>query len=556
MVVAHTSRRALLGLLLGLPVGCLGPTAGRTFDALPDRDATRKRLIELGVEYERLMHQHGQLMFQSFSGAPSQAVDPKLSALREDEAKLFTEAERLLEYHEALVSPREAKLWQLGALGIKLLGDPETQRLADALRASHAEPPVVDGQPVTRAKLAELMRSPRRAERDAAFEAIQAMQRRAGPIARELLMRRNERARQLGETYYAALLRLRHVDGPRAEGLIRRLVSGTDAAMAQLAGSLERSAARSAGRRGQRAPQDLAFALDRVLRIPDEWFPGDKAVERALAVHRAFGFDLSRIQLVMQEFSFAGQALAISVPDDVRVLVRPAPGVGLYSVLLHELGHAVAASQPTQLAALYKSYEWVAGLSEPAFDEGFAEIFGTLTGYSGVLVEHMGLDRRRAEHVAGAQRMRLMHATRRRIAWVSFEQRALGNPKQDLDRLARDIDSRLLGALHGPSAWATNPLLADYPVYGQSYVLASLLAFQVHAALAARAGASQALREGQPQVNHAAGAALAQELLAGGMRRSADEKLLVTTGRRLAVEPLLQHLRRPRAAPVDPVIEL
>lgn len=553
----HTTRRALLGMLLALPMGCLGPTAGRTFEALPDRNTTRKRLSEIGVEYEHLMREHGLLMFQSFSGAPSERVDPQLSALRDDEARLFAEAERLLEYHEALVSPREAKLWQLGALGVKLLSDPESQRLADALRASHAEPPLLEGQPSTRSKLSELMRSARAADRDAALEATLVMQRRAAPIARELLLRRNARARELGETYYSALLRLRHVDGPRIEGLVRRLVRGTDAAMADLSRSLERTAARGAGRRGQRLPQDLAFALDRVLRIPDEWFPGDKAVERALAVHRAFGFDLSRVQLVMQEFSFAGQALAISVPDDVRLLVRPKPGLGLYSVLLHELGHAVAATQLEETAALYKDYEWVAGLTEPAFDEGFAEIFGSLTGYSGVLVEYMGLDRRRAEHVARAQRMSLMHATRRRISWVSFEQRALGNPKQDLDRLARDIDSRLLGALHGPSAWATNPLLADYPVYGQSYVLASMLALQVHAALAARFGATAELQGGRPQIHGAAGAALIEGLVAGGMRRSSDEKLLATTGRRLAVEPLLLHLRRTRAASTPaPAVEL
>jgi hypothetical protein len=273
--------------------------------------------------------------------------------------------------------------------------------------------------------------------------------------------------------------------------------------------------------------------------IPDERFPANQALPTVYRVYRAFGIDLerSKLDVRLRDFAFGGQTIAIHTPDDVRLVVRPMPGLKAYSVLLHELGHAFGVTRTTATEPLYKSYEWVPGLEDPAYAEGLAETFARMLDEPRVLTELLGLGAEEAARVVKARKLETLASIRRALVAIQFERAALDQPEGNLDQLSLDIERRFSGTLVPRDAepvWAGTPFLATYPVYIQSYQLASVMAVQVREALKARFG--------ERWISPDAGAWLAERLVADGSRWTLAEKLVMTTGSPLDTGPLLRFL--------------
>ncbi|MGE0323491.1 MAG: hypothetical protein AB7S68_14360 [Polyangiaceae bacterium] len=554
-----TSRRQVLQLLLGFSAGtalpgCLVEAPPAPFENAPSRLSARQRMAELSQAYEGLMTQQGEAVLGVLTGGSS--AEP-FSAPRKAQARLFEQAERLLEYHEALLPPQVTRSWQLGTLGVALLEDAETQSLEQRLEAAQLATVSVGRESIERAQLESWIRAPEPEKRDVAVQALTELQRRCEPIAKELLLRRRARARELGEDYYEALLRVRRVPLTRLEELAQRFVRGTDDDARQLARTLQRVMRVGLGRRrGSFAPHDLGLALDRLTALPVAWFPRERATALAQEVATALGLsDAAREIGAWQPVDEPGRigerlclgetmSLPLIIPRSVKALVRPGQGLEHWRSVMLELGRVAQLCSVTEAEPVLKGYPWVPGLATPALDRGVAEAFAGLLLDPHFLEHHAQLPAPQVARVVRSLKLRVLFELRQRIAWMTFERRALANPRQDLNRLAGQVNARLSG-LNSPVFWATDRRLPGCPGIEPAALIGGLLAFEVLEWLRGEAATNE-----DPVILDAAhGERLKANLLAPGTSRSIDERLIALLGRRLsaraAVVRLTSRSRRP-----------
>jgi hypothetical protein len=533
-------RNLLLGLSAAFAAAC-GRSAPQSAThnskpALPKPNG-REGLGELAAEYERLMAEHGAHEWARYAGKLSEGAEASetMARLRRYEARVFSEARALLDAGAgASLDARQVELWQHGALGLELLGDADASTLADELEGTINDHRFeLDGRVVSRQEIAKMRRSPDATLRRRTRTLEHGLHVRAAPIAKRLLQRRRQiAARRAGDSFHAILSEVRGVDA-RCLAELDRVEHATRQPFESLL-----TRAKQALKVERLAPWDLDYALDRIEQPPgDERFPADRALSSGYALYRGFGIDLEHppLNVTVRDFAFGGQAIAVKVPSDVRLVVRPSPGARFYTTLIHELGHAYAITRTVAAHPLYAGYEWIPGLMDPAYAEGIAEVFGRMFDEPDVLVGHFGLERAVAERLVAHRRVQAIVSARRTLTAVHLE-RALHDAPEgaDLDALSLATERRLSRFDLPPDTepvWATTPFLATYPAYTQSYLIAAMVAVQVRDALKARFP--------NGLVSAQAGTFLTEHFVADGARLTLNEKLVRTTGRALDARPFL-----------------
>ncbi|MCA9639542.1 MAG: hypothetical protein KC492_02580 [Myxococcales bacterium] len=559
-----TTRREVLSFLTSVSVGavlpgCLPEARPAPFEAVPDRESARQQMTKLSLQYEALMIDHAGAVLRALEHQAD--GERRLADCRAREARLLTRAERLLEYHEALLPPAASRSWQLGALGGALLEDAETTALERRLRAAQQAPVSVGQESLERDQVDAMVRAKEPQQRDLAVQALTELQRRSAPIAKELLHRRKARARELGEDYYEALLRVRRVQLSSLEELAQAFVRATDDETRGVARSLQRMMRVGVGRRrGSYAPYDSALALDRLTTLPVRWFPREQASELAHGVATDLGLNalarsignLTHIDSGTGARSIycLGEALSlpVSIPAGLRPLVRSAEGFAHWRMVMLELGRLAQFNYVAESEPVLKGYPWLPGLAAPTFDRAMPEVFAGLLMDQRMLERYAKLPARQAFRVGHALRTRSLFELRQSIAWMTFERRALANPKQDLDRLAGQVSARLTG-LNAPVFWATDPRLTNCPGMEPAALAGRFLAYAVVDWLLGQSGAVDAALP----LTRQRGEKFRAAILRPGVSRSADARLLALDGHRLSARPAIRLLtsRPPRAtAPI------
>jgi hypothetical protein len=266
---------------------------------------------------------------------------------------------------------------------------------------------------------------------------------------------------------------------------------------------------------------------------PEERFPANGALPFAQRLFQAFGVDLDhpKIDLTVRQFAFSGQAISIKIPEDVRLVITPNPGSRFYGTLIHELGHAYAATRTRADHVLYANYEWVPGLGDPGFAEGLAEFFGRLLDEPRVLYDFLGLNDDESNRLIQARRADGLIRLGRLLSSIAFERSALEHPDANLDQLSLELEQRLGGFAVPPGTepvWANSPFLATYPVYTHAYPMAAMFSLQVRDAFKRRFG--------ERWISPQASEFLTETVVADGSRWTLDEKLVRATG-----TPLFGH---------------
>lgn len=527
-----------LGALPLLPLadaGCAHSRGGRTAGQ-PARAAEMARLAD---EYERLMTEHGLHEWTRYAGEQPQRDDGggAMRALRAREQDVIARAASLARDPGAGLSAREVDLWQRARRGMQLLSDARASELADRLEATINDHQFVhEGRTLSRGDLRALARSDDPAQRRLQHRLQGELHARCAPIARDLLRRRRALAAEQGlSEFYPAMLELRGVEPARLAALLAELDTSTREPFARAFEQARRAANLTAA-----APYDGAYLAKGLGDFSDEAFPADGALPFARRVWAALGvaLDPPRVRVDVRDFAFSGQAISVHIPTDVRLVVTPSPGARFYATLLHELGHAFASLHTRTDRAVLKGYEWIAGLGQPGYDEGLAEVFGNVLDEPELMrAFRPDLDEgARAAALAGRARAALL-GFRSRLAAIELERAALADPEQDLDalerRLQRDVQGFDVPADIEPT-WATSALWATYPVYVQSYLLAALFSHQVRAALRARFGAHWTVPE--------ASAFLVETVVHDGAATTMDQKLVRATGSALSPEAYLRWM--------------
>jgi oligoendopeptidase F len=235
------------------------------------------------------------------------------------------------------------------------------------------------------------------------------------------------------------------------------------------------------------------------------------------------------VEMKTTDLAFGGATYPILYGREVKMLVNRDHGVRFTETLLHESGHALHYCLDQEPSFLLR-----AGYSE-AFDEGLGQVMALMLYDPAIATSYFGITAAQAAAFRDRQRLRSLVELREYLADSMFELTAYDNPDQDLSRAYNDIYSQYLRVdMHGREVWAYDPFYGTDPIYLQNYVLADMMARQVHRYLHDHFG---------DVWGSEAGAFLKDKLYSRGGRFTLNEILEQSTGHGLTSEFLITALR-------------
>ena len=481
-----------------------------------------KRFLD---DREAQLHQirvaHGKLQFAQYESKRPQPgmaeLEAKQAALQRDPAL----AAACVQWQGRAADPllaRRVELWSQSIRRAQVDGDADILRLrrelANDLVAARYD---IGGREVELGIVRDTLRKePDAARRRLTWLSYGRLSRALDGRLRELIRLRNARAREAGFDGYLGLA-LGHagLSRPQVESILQRLCEATDARFMDLLGGRPVAA------------WDVGYLLEGQAAPPADRFPRAQMLQRLEDWSTRHGLDLrsSGISLHFIDIPYNGLSMPIDPPHDVRMLLNPGDGHLYYKLLWHEYGHALHAAGNQQPGVVLRQ-------EPPIFNESMAESLAFFT-LDPEWVRSYGADPAATLRAGlGAWLVWL----RTRSAHALFEYRAYDNPDGDLDQLYAEVEARFLGCAEDAAPrWAANGWFTSYPVYWQNYVLADVVAAQIHASMRAQLGRV----EGNPE----AIAFLRERFWAPGASVDWQEKLKRATGRPMGPEDLISRLQ-------------
>ncbi|MGE5551173.1 MAG: M2 family metallopeptidase [Bacteroidota bacterium] len=407
--------------------------------------------------------------------------------------------------------------------------------------------PVYEDKPVSENDLREiLVYENDSAKRRAAWEASKRIGAEVAPLLLQLVEERNKIARDLGfPDFYLMRLGLDQLEEKELFAVLDDLKRRSDAPFAAAKAELDAELARRFG-----VPADAL----RPWHYADPFFQESPPTE-AVDIDRFF---VDKDPVALTGAFFAG--LGLPVDDviarsdlferpkknqhaycmdvdrlgDVRVLANVRPNEQWMSTMLHEFGHAAYSKyHDPGLPFLLRD------AAHTFTTEAIAMMMGRLTKSADWLHRQAGVDADEARAAAAALAKQLRLGELIFIRWglvmVYFEREMYRDPAQNLNalwwRLVREL--QLVTPPEGRDApdYASKIHLGTVPVYYHNYILGTLAASQIKAALAARGTMGEGMAG-----DRAAGDFLRARIFAVGAKYHWNEMLRRATGEGLTAK--------------------
>jgi peptidyl-dipeptidase A len=344
-----------------------------------------------------------------------------------------------------------------------------------------------------------LLKSKDSAERKQVWEGYKLVGEKVAADLRDLVLMRNEAARQLGfKDYHAMQLAINEQDQDEILALFDELDELTREPFAQAKAEMDESIA-----------EQVSVSVDEL----QPWHYHDPFFQEPPAVYEVDmngPFARADILQICREFY---QGIGLPIDDviersdlyekpgksphafcsdidrkgDVRVLANIVPNEYWMATMLHELGHAVYTSKyiPMELPYLLRVNSHILTTEGVAMMfERFATDANWLAAY-GVKIEDP------ATFATASHRMRrdkLLIFSRWCQVMLRFEKEMYANPDQDLNKLWWDLVEKyqLVKRPEGRDApdYASKIHIVTAPAYYHNYMMGELFACQVHAAIA------------------------------------------------------------------------
>ena len=336
-----------------------------------------------------------------------------------------------------------------------------------------------------------------------AWEASKQIGAQAAPHLLELVVARNDSAKELGyENYYSMALELDELDEVDVFDALDAVLAGSQAPYERYKARLDQTQAERFGLAVEELRPwhyaDPFFQEAPVANLDlDRWF-GERPLEDiAVEYFDEVGFDvrpiLARSDLYERENKCQHAFCAdIDRKGDVRILCNLTPSEVWFATLLHELGHGVY-DDGIDPALPY----FLRTAAHTLTTEASAMLFGRLTRSPVWLVRYAGMPADVVESVASAldaaRVAQLIHTARWVPVMAHFERALYRDPTQDLNRLWWDLVERFQlvtrpeGREHAPD-WAAKIHFSTSPAYYQNYLLGEVLASQLQAHLLVATG--------------------------------------------------------------------
>jgi peptidyl-dipeptidase A len=400
----------------------------------------------------------------------------KRAALLED-SRLLSWVRAARERGWPFLIRRRLELLERILLDIHVEQHPDVVRLrSDIQRRIVAFRPTWKGRKVNRAVVFRVGRvSPEESVRRMAYYAFEPLYRPLEDSLRQLIRIRNERARELGYRTFAEM-RL-GFQGLTPGGLETLSETSAELARGRLR-ALRDSLQNATGQYGWH-PWDFAYARHRRAPLPDRLFPQRQMLPRVLKAIREWGFRTERVRfrVVFHDTPVGGLTLAPDPPTDVRILVHPQGGWLAYSIMFHEVGHAVHSASIRAPRHLLRWHENIPGFG--AFHEGIGALFEDIPGNLQWLSSQPGVGTKRAEEFARLASDESLMDAAGHACWLRIEQDLYRRPERDPMTGVQRFERKVFGYDDYAPLSFVDTFFVEEPTYCSNYLLAILFRYQL-----------------------------------------------------------------------------
>jgi oligoendopeptidase F len=452
---------------------------------ITDEQGLRLFLDRLEQQLEQVSRTYSEMLFQQYQ---TKERPREMAEVEELQASLMTNPDyqgvvaRFLGRVEDPLLARRLQAWDQQFRAARVSARSEIRRLVNEISDTIVQFRYqVQGDSLDLGGARAVLRlEQNRERRQAAWLSFEPLSRKLADRTRELFKLRNAAAREEGFATYAHMqLDAQGLTLDQVQSILEELAAASQSAYRQVIG-------RGADRHRLDAvqPWDVKFLLDGEGGLPTRSFPKSGILPRLEEWGRDHGRELQQQGISVHFLDIPYNGLSMTIHSrDIRILMNPADGHNYYKTAFHELGHAMHAAHGDPGSYILRREPSVWG-------EGMAETLG-YTVDDPAWLAHVGLDAAEVAQ-AGALTMGPWFAyLRQRSAHALFEYAAYADPDADLDAINAEIEARFLGCtLDGTCRWAAEPnaWYSRYPVYWQNYVLADVIASQIHHDLRRRFG--------------------------------------------------------------------
>ncbi len=228
-----------------------------------------------------------------------------------------------------------------------------------------------------------------------------------------------------------------------------------------------------------------------------------------------------------------GQGLMIDIPNDFRAVMTTGMEI---STWMHEMGHGLHGLFNSINEPILEGYEWIPGNSTTAFCEGMAETSAWITRnpewqkkYTDLTIEEITEKRERINESAPAY-------IRFSLYNFMLETELYLNPQKSYEEIQKDLAKKylLIETEEIRTRGLNNIIYVSYPLYLQNYLLADIIASQVHTTLQEKFGNDYAF-------NQEVGSYLIKNFYSKGEYYNWQERLICGTGNPLDIEAYFNY---------------
>ncbi len=375
------------------------------------------------------------------------------------------------------IDERRLELIEASVMRGQIEASEDVSELRDSLRDIHLSfVATFDGREIRQDELYRMYRSDaNRQRREAAYRAYHQLGTEVADGLSELIARRNEEVRDLGQTdFFALMLAQQGYDVNEFLILLDRL------------DSLSQEPYRDVLERWQQQLGyneleiwDLGYANAAANRAVDQYFPADGQMYLAEVLLKGIGYNLNKLPIYFdieprENKSQVAYAFPIKPPSDVRVLANLTNGIHGMRTLMHEIGHALHYTHIQQDRELFNNN------IAASWTEGMSQLVASLIDEPDFLLKYAGMPQSVVERYQLGRRDQEIVGLRMRLVELQWEYEAYLNPEQDINQLYWDIFGRIMMLPRHDDLypWASIVHYTTHPVYLHNYLYADIIAAQ------------------------------------------------------------------------------
>ncbi|OFX22752.1 MAG: hypothetical protein A2041_03650 [Bacteroidetes bacterium GWA2_31_9b] len=226
-----------------------------------------------------------------------------------------------------------------------------------------------------------------------------------------------------------------------------------------------------------------------------------------------------------------GQGIMLNIPYDFRAVMTLGMDI---SVWMHEMGHGLHGLYNSINSPILEGYEWIPGNGAPAFSEGMAETSAGFTRNDEWLKKYTSLT---DEDIKKRQEIMNTYAPafiRYHLSNFVKEMELYLYPEKSYEEIQTEVAKKymLIETDKIRTQDLKNIIYVSYPLYLQNYLIADIVACQIHQTLEEKFGSNYAF-------NKEVGSYL-QQFYIGGEYYTWQQRMVNGTGKELDVDSYLK----------------